>query len=108
MGSMVNGKDPREESMNKRELVWPDRLGIGIAFLGGLFTIVYLAFLEWSSDGGWADLRLSLIAFFGVEALLALPVWLVARTLDFVIGGPQNGERRPKMWSFVRASIIPA
>jgi len=75
-------------------VAWPDRLGIGVALLLPIGLALWT--IEVSSEAGpqisrsglWFASMFYMLPF--AEVVIALPVWLIARILDFVAGGPQR------------------
>lgn len=84
--------------MKATRLPWPDRLGLGLAALVGLFwTAIFLwailagALAATETMSCWF-LKVSKMLFF-YEIATALPIWLISRVADFVIGGPARRRR---------------
>lgn len=83
--------------MNANGMPWPDRLGVGVAALVGVGLI---GLISWISVGQtaseilkiWLELPGDLLK---ILAFTALPVWIVARVIDFILGGPQR-RRSPQ------------
>lgn len=75
-------------------MAWPDRLGIGVALL---MVIGMALWTSWVCAGAPLDVprsdiwHLSMVYLLPAAELLgALPIWLVARILDFILGGHQR------------------
>jgi hypothetical protein len=75
-----------------RRIAWPDYLGIAAAVL-----VVVLGVVVWGLVWTGSDTAVPLVVLreLGVwllkaEVVVALPIWLVARIVDLLAGGPQK------------------
>jgi hypothetical protein len=79
-------------------MAWPDKVGVGIAcvivaialyglivLLNGLPPSAPFEFQDWTRFG---------VGLIKTLFFLALPIWLAARLLDFVIGGPAKRKAK--------------
>jgi hypothetical protein len=82
-------------------MAWPDKVGIGVACLivavalYGLFVLLNGLPPEAPFEvQDWTRFGVGLIK---IELFVALPIWLAARLLDFVIGGPPDARLKQKL-----------
>lgn len=80
----------------RQPLAWPDKVGLVIAFyIGALSAIACVVVLLVSETTNYGRLNQTLAAWSGMAELgIALPAWLLMRTIDFVTGGPKRRRRR--------------
>lgn len=70
-------------------MIWADRIGLG---LWAIWMVLGAVVVSQGLING-ANLQASAIAtVFFMPATLAIPVWLILRIVDFMLGGP--GRRR--------------
>jgi uncharacterized membrane protein len=71
-------------------MAWPERLGLGVAVLVLLVT-AFLGNAVWDrpyASGAYLNMMGGVL--FGLELFFAFPAWVLARVIDFIIGGPQR------------------
>ena len=71
-------------------MAWPDRFGLGALWLVAL-ACAALNVMGWSaSDPPMVHVDQFAGSLTALSLVFALPAWIVARILDFVLGGPQR------------------
>jgi hypothetical protein len=84
-------------------MIWADRFGLGVASAIAIvaFAFMVVAVFHAAPDDPITpyDLMRMVLSSVKAEILVALPVWVAVRTIDFVMGGParrrkHRGERK--------------
>jgi uncharacterized membrane protein len=79
-------------------MAWPDKVGIGVACLIVAFTLwtLFLLVTRLPPEAAVTVYGLTRMGAWTIKALLivALPIWLAARLVDFVLGGPAKRKAK--------------
>jgi hypothetical protein len=92
---LIGGKIYRRGMM--AWMAWPEKVGLGCACLILAFGVwTYFAVTSKVPSGAFTDRDLVrlVIGVIKTEFFVALPIWLVARLVDFVIGGPARRKAK--------------
>ena len=84
--------------MTKYYLPWPDRVGIGAVLLLVVLvgTLVLFAHSPPAQEGesvAVETLKL-VLGTFSFGFFFGIPIWLIAKIIDFMLGGPWNRKRQ--------------